>query len=191
MSVDEQGAAVLRGDQALADDRPGALSRGLHWALALLIVFQGVLGAANLRVHWLHAHAAASVAVHQDVGLLILLLTLWMLALRAFEGRRSGLGLPGLQAKLAGWMHAGLYALIVGEALLGLWLVGLRGKGLTLIVWHVPLPVRPDPQIIFHGAMQFHALLALSLAALIVGHALAALYHHFVLRDSVLRRMLP
>jgi cytochrome b561 len=42
----------------------------------------------------------------------------------------------------------------------------------------------------FDQLRQMHDWLGISLGALVVLHALAALRHHFVLRDATLRRML-
>ncbi len=39
--------------------------------------------------------------------------------------------------------------------------------------------------------LTLHAILAWSLAVIVLGHSLAALHHHLVLKDEVLWRMLP
>ena len=44
---------------------------------------------------------------------------------------------------------------------------------------------------VFHPAEKIHQWLAYALFAVAALHAFAALYHHFVRRDSVLVRMLP
>lgn len=36
-----------------------------------------------------------------------------------------------------------------------------------------------------------HSLVAWSLMALVTGHALAALFHHYIVKDGALRRMIP
>ncbi|MBU2844029.1 hypothetical protein, partial [Acidithiobacillus thiooxidans] len=47
------------------------LFKVLHWLIAVLIVFQGLLGAANLRIAWLQDHLASAIVVHEEIGLLI------------------------------------------------------------------------------------------------------------------------
>ncbi len=45
--------------------------------------------------------------------------------------------------------------------------------------------------LLFAALLQTHHLLAWALAAVVVLHVAAALKHHYVLKDDVLRRMLP
>lgn len=174
------------------ESQPGLLLRMLHWSVALLVIFQGLLGFANLHVAWFYEQRATTIALHEEVGVLILFLTVAMLALRWIEGRRSGHGLDPMQTRLAALMHAALYFLILSESLFGIWIVGLLGHPLTFFLWHVSLPVSPNPQAVFEGGlMQVHAAVAAALASAAVLHALAALHHHYILGDDVLRRMLP
>jgi superoxide oxidase len=177
---------------ALPDEGPSLLARTLHWLMALLVVFQGLLGYANLHVDWFRHHEMAGIVMHQEVGLAILFIALWMLFQRLIERRRSGHGLSSMQARLAGVAHGVLYLLIFAESFLGIWIMGLTGAGLSFVFWHVGLPIAPDPRLVYSGGlMQIHAFIAGTLATLVVGHAIAALHHHFVLGDDVLRRMLP
>ncbi|MEJ2480222.1 MAG: cytochrome b/b6 domain-containing protein [Acidihalobacter sp.] len=175
----------------LSDEGPSLLTRTLHWLMALLVVFQGLLGYANLHVGWFLHHEMAGIVLHQEVGLAILFVAVWMMLQRLIEGRRSGHGLSSMQARLAGIVHAALYLLILAESFLGIWIMGLTGAGLSFLFWHIGLPIAPDPQLVYSGGlMQIHAFIAGTLATLIVGHAAAALHHHVVLGDDVLRRML-
>jgi cytochrome b561 len=53
-----------------------------------------------------------------------------------------------------------------------------------------PMPIAPNKAL--GEIMQTtHTTLAVTLAAVVALHILAALKHHFVLKDSVLKRMLP
>ena len=61
----------------------------LHWIIAVLIIFQGLLGVAMLRIAWLQQRLGSSILVHEQVGVLILLLTVILLTLRLYIGRRS------------------------------------------------------------------------------------------------------
>ncbi|APZ43617.1 cytochrome b [Acidihalobacter ferrooxydans] len=171
--------------------QPGLIGRALHWSVALLVIFQGLLGYANLHFTWFYGQGLTTIALHEDVGLMIFVLTLWMLAQRWFEGRRSGHGLDALQSGLAAAMHAALYGLILAESLLGIWIMGLTGDGLSFLFWHINLPIKPDPMLVYGWVMQLHAAVAATLASAVALHALAALHHHFVIGDDVLRRMLP
>ncbi len=88
--------------------------------------------------------------------------------------------------RIARWTHWGFYALIGGMVLSGL--ATALGAGLLPIVFGGsgdPLPATFEgmPQLFVHG---FFAVL---LIALIVLHVLAAIYHHFILKDGLIRRM--
>ncbi|MDX5936219.1 cytochrome b [Acidithiobacillus thiooxidans] len=168
-----------------------ALFKVLHWLIAVLIVFQGLLGAANLRIAWLQDHLASAIVVHEEIGLLILLLTLSLFIVRVITGRRSGAGAQPSHQLWAKMVHGAFYGLIFVECAIGIWIMGLLGKGLTILAWHMPLPITADPHFAFSTVLQWHAAVALTLAFLIVIHSLAALYHHYVLRDHTLTRMLP
>lgn len=163
----------------------------LHWVIAVLIIFQGVLGAAMLHIASLHPYLASALLIHEETGLLILLLTACLLFLRIITGRRSGSETHKIHQQWARMVHLAFYGLIFLEGALGIWMIGLLGKDLTIGIWHLPLPVSPDPQFVFSSVLLWHAAVALSLAALIVIHSLAALYHHYVLRDQVLNNMNP
>jgi len=163
----------------------------LHWSIALLIILQGALGAANLRIAWLQQHLATGILVHEQLGLLILILTVILLISRIATGRHSGEGTITMHRRLAKLVHGAFYSLIFLECAIGIWMMGLLGKGLTIFIWHWSLPIVRDPHLVSHTILQLHALIALFLAGLIVIHSIAALYHHFILRDEVLLRMLP
>ena len=66
---------------------------------------------------------------------------------------------------------------------------------LNLPVVYLGLILIPSPfgvdQPLGEAMKTVHLTLAVTLLALVSIHALAALYHHFVLRDDVMRRMLP
>jgi cytochrome b561 len=72
--------------------------------------------------------------------------------------------------------------------------------GIVAFVWHarvfdfglftIDFGVKSSGAV-FHPAEDIHLWLTYGLLALVGGHAVAALWHHFVSRDTVLWRMLP
>ena len=64
---------------ATTSQKLGVVSRTvfplLHWIIAVLIIFQGLLGVAMLRIAWLQQRLGSSILVHEQIGVLILLLT--------------------------------------------------------------------------------------------------------------------
>jgi len=108
--------------------------------------------------------------------------------------------LPGHQVAAieAGWMgiaakvtHFTLYALLVAEAVLGFafrWGGGkpmaFFGAGIPPLIGEISKPLRRELR-------EFHEWIGWAIVILALLHALAALYHHYVLKDRVLMRMLP
>jgi hypothetical protein len=84
----------------------------------------------------------------------------------------------------------GLYALLLGQPVTGLLTTLFGGRPFALYLWQFPPLMLRDETL--RAAFHFsHELGAWALAALAVGHAAAALFHHFVLRDDVLQCMAP
>ena len=61
----------------------------LHWIIAVLIIFQDLLGVSMLQISWLQQRPGSSIIVHEQIGVLILLLTVILLTSRLYIGRRS------------------------------------------------------------------------------------------------------
>jgi len=101
-------------------------------------------------------------------------------------------GTPEWQRRAARLAHWALYALIFGVAITGWALTGTMREPVAIALFgliEAPQLVGPDSGT--HGLFEeLHEVLANVLIALVAVHAAAALYHHFVLRDGVLRRML-
>lgn len=87
--------------------------------------------------------------------------------------------------------HFALYVLMIGIPVSG-WLMS-SAKGFQT-VWFGVLPL-PDllakDKALGDQLAQLHWALNVGLLLLIAGHAAAALWHHVVLKDDTLRRMLP
>ncbi len=169
-------------------NRYSTVARTLHWIIALLIVANLALGFAHdaLPKDW------AVMPVHKSIGLTVLALTLvrigWRLTHRA----------PPLPAAMPGWergaaqaTHFAFYALMLLLPLSG-WIMSSAGdrplNWFFLFDVHKFAVTREDAIVGLSRAA--HGPLGFVWAALILLHVAAALRHHFVLRDGVLRRML-
>lgn len=177
--------------KAYADTRQGygTITRGLHWTMALLILWQAL--SVLLRV------TADETAVsdffwgtHYSVGF-----TIWWLAIL-----RGGWGLSQLRARpshegpailRAGATvgHALLYALMIVVPTLAILRAAGGRNGLT--VYGIELVAgRAEPiAALTAPGNAAHGLLGFVLLALIAGHIAFALWHGLVRRDGTLRRM--
>jgi cytochrome b561 len=165
--------------------------KAVHWLTLLLI-------AAVYIVVWV-SHAVGSreqsallVQLHRSVGVTILALTLFRLAWR-WKARIPPLPaeLPLLQKFAARATEYALYTLLTLQPVLGLLNTNARGRRVDFyFLGELPPVVSPD-KVLAKQAMAAHELVAYLLAALVVLHAAAALFHHFVRCDNVLKAMLP
>jgi cytochrome b561 len=83
-----------------------------------------------------------------------------------------------------------LYALLLIQPATGLAHTLFREHLFTLFLWQIP-PLVPTDAALRDAFMLAHRLGAYAFGALVIGHAGAALFHHFVLRDDVLQCMAP
>lgn len=164
---------------------------GLHWLMAVLIFAIFPLG---IYMHDLPLSPAKLqlYSYHKWIGVTIFLLVLVRLLWRATHKPPAlPFGMPRWQEWASGAVHGLLYLLMLVMPVSG-WLMS-SAKGFKT-VWFgiVPLPdlVAKDKAL---GELlgEVHEVLSFTLALLIVLHVAAALKHHFVERDDVLRRMLP
>ena len=126
--------------------------------------------------------------LHSTVGLLVLTLAVLRILWRSTTPAPAHVG-PAWLAPLANAGHVALYALTVALPVTGLVARWAHSGTATLIGGlSIPAPF-PLPQTKLFG--EVHVAIAYTLAALVAAHVLAALVHHFVLRDATLRRMAP
>ena len=128
---------------------------------------------------------------HKWAGVTILALSALRLAWRLTHRPPPELPAPAWQLHAARLTHGALYGLFFAVPLVG-WAYS-SAAGFP-VVWFgvLPLPdfVGPD-KALAEAIKPWHGWLAWALAALVVLHVAAALKHHFIDRDGLLRRMLP
>jgi len=131
------------------------------------------------------------VAWHISIGAAILLVVGLRLAWRIANPVPLPSDLPGWQHRLAHVTHMMLYLLIIVMTVLGWAATGYRGWPVKLF-GVIPLPsLAPKGAAWAHTAGDIHDYMVYVLAAFLILHIVAALYHYFVVRDRVLQRMLP
>jgi len=128
---------------------------------------------------------------HKLLGFLIL----WLSAGRLIY--RLAKGAPPDEPTLEWWqkaashlVHWALYGLLLAVPLLG-WIGVSLYPSLTLFnLFDLPALAKPN-EAAAARILDLHGWLAILLALAIAAHIGAALFHHFIRRDGVLRRMLP
>jgi cytochrome b561 len=173
------------------ESRYGVVAQFFHWAVVLLIIVQYVLANRSDALP-LGPAKIAMLARHKSVGITILALVLLRLVWRWMNTVPSEpTDIPQWQRIAGRVSHVALYVLLLATPMLG-WLMSSARNfpvswfGLVTLPDFIA-PNRPAYDFL-HEAHEFMALTLLGLALL---HIAAALKHHFVDRDNVLRRMLP
>jgi cytochrome b561 len=171
--------------------RWGSVAQLFHWVIVALIITQFVLAnmAANLP---LGMAKLAVLARHKSVGITILGLAILRLVWRWMNPTPA---LPDTlkpyERTLAKVTHAVLYALLFAMPLTGWMMSSARNFPVS---WFnlVQLPdFVPASRPLYDAMHATHEVLAWILVAAAGLHVVAALKHHFVLKDDTLRRMLP
>jgi cytochrome b561 len=169
--------------------RYDAASRHMHWLTAALLGAQFVVAWAMPDITR-QTPAIGLVAWHLSLGVTILGLT----AIRLVWARRRTAPARSMKSifhTLAAIAHKGLYTLLLLVPILG-WINASARSFPVKLMGIVPLPALSAPGSSFGHAMgDVHSLLAYVLLGAVALHVCAALYHHWVLRDGTLHKMLP
>jgi cytochrome b561 len=171
--------------------RYGVVAQLFHWVIVALIIVQFVL-ASRADALPLGVAKIQVLAQHKSFGITILGLSLLRLIWRWLNPvPAEPAGMPRWQRIVARISHIGLYTLLLVTPLVG-WLMSSARNFPVSWFGLVTLPdfIAPD-KAAYELLHETHEVLALTLFCLALLHAAAALKHHFIDKDNVLRRMLP
>ena len=170
----------------------------LHWTIALLVFIMLALGNIMGALASTDPLRAILLDLHKMIGLTILALVVLRIAWRLANP------VPALPISMRAWQricarlsHYTLYALTVLIPLTGWALVSARVQTPRLMLFDtLPAPALPVLEYFDSGAQAVvlfwpvHDVLGGLLVLLVLIHIAAAMRHHFVLSDDVLRRMM-
>lgn len=130
-------------------------------------------------------------SAHKLTGFVLLWLVVVRLGYRLLRGAPADEPtLTPLQKRVSHAVHWAIYGLLLAVPLAG-WLAVSLYPSLGLFgLFNLPALVGPNQEMAARAFLA-HKIMAISLVALILAHVGAALMHHFILKDGVLRRMLP
>ena len=164
----------------------------LHWLIAILIVLAFVLGTIMTDIPGITPTKLRYFSWHKWLGITILGLVcvrlLWRLTHTAPAYPSS---MPMWQQYAAHGLHIALYVLMFAIPISGyLYSLAAGVPVVYLGIIHLPILIAPDP-VLKPILKEVHELLNNGLLILVALHVLAALKHHFINRDTILKRMLP
>lgn len=171
--------------------RYGATAQTLHWLIAALVLVMFGLG-------WYMTDLPVGqrkldlYQIHRSLGITIFGLAVVRLVWRLFHPA------PPLPAHMAAWeraaartSHALLYLMLFVQPLIGF--LQSNAANFPIVLWGwLPLPALiGSDEPLAETLVAVHSWNSRLLLVLILIHVAAALRHHFILKDDVLRRMLP
>lgn len=169
-------------------NRYGAVTIFLHWLMAVLIIGLLILGL-YMVILPIGLTKLKLYGWHKEYGLL----ALWLVILRLFWrliNVTPKLSLPLLEKIAARTVHWAFYVFMFAMPITG-WLItsaaGLPASFFGLFVLPNLIAPNEESRLLFE---EIHKWLGYGLIATILLHISAALKHHFINRDDILRRML-
>jgi cytochrome b561 len=176
---------------AAGDDRTryDNFAIALHWVTVLLVLVQ--LGLAEFWDFAARPTKHLMIVAHMSFGIVLTVVLVVRIAWRLVPGHQVRAAVSGWVELASKAMHYLLYGLLAAQAALGFVLRWSGGEAMSLFGLPIPPPFAPwsKPAHQLMGAA--HNWVGWTIIVLAAGHAAPALFHHFVLRDDVLWRILP
>lgn len=171
-------------------ERYGFVIIAFHWLTAALVFAAYILSEGGPEARIYSAELDTARRIHETLGLAVFAVVALRIVWRWFDLQPSIDRGPKWMSSLSELVHLGLYFLLMAiplTAIAGTWLLGhpVTPIGLDLAPW--VSENRPLGELV----MDVHTTLGDLIVWVAGGHAAAALFHHFYLRDRVLRSMLP
>jgi cytochrome b561 len=165
-------------------ERYNVVSIGLHWLMLAL------LAAVYLMAELQEGEGADTFAAwHSSLGLSVFVLVWLRIAARLIWGAPAEVE-QGWRNVLSKVTHGALYVLMIGMPVVGWLMLSAEGDAIWFFGLHLPPLVAAN-----HGLAEtleeIHEAGGTIGYALVGLHAAAALFHHYVLRDGLMSRMLP
>ena|SRR5437870_2700217 len=171
--------------------RYGTVAQILHWATAVLVVIAFAYGPGGSEQRVYSPARDFDRQLHETLGVcvfaLVVIRTLW----RVVDTRPDPPAVAHWMGIMSKIVQAALYALLFAlplTAIAGAW---LEGHPLTFLAGVTIAPLTGLSHDAGATIAAIHSWLGDAILWVAGFHALAALYHHFVLKDGVLLSMLP
>lgn len=166
--------------------RYGRISRYLHWVIAACIFLLALSGWYTVELGYMAPAYQRLLDWHQLIGLLVLALAVAMISWHLLSRPPTFLStLNALEKIGARLVHTTLYASIIAIPITG-YLAATEDGPVTLFGLTLPMLYKAPDSL----ALSLHLYFGYAVVGVALLHALAALKHHFINKDSTLRRML-
>ena len=173
------------------DSRYGAVAQSFHWIMAVLVLIAFIYGPGGSEERVYSAARDFKRQLHETLGMavfaLVILRVLWRMVDRRPDPPAIARWMDVASKAVQGVLYLLMFALPL-TAISGAW---LEGHPLTLLAGVEVKPWLAKSHDVGATIAEIHTWLGDAIMWLAGFHALAALFHHFVLRDPVLVSMLP
>jgi cytochrome b561 len=169
----------------------GAVAQAFHWLTAILVVAAYFMGPGGSEQRVYSSAVDLTRQTHETLGVTVLALILVRLLWRLIDTAPEDPPMNPWMRYSAKLVHVVLYGLLIAtpiSALVGAW---PEGHPLTLWGFGNIGPLLPPVHDVGLSVAALHTTLGNIILWVAGLHAVAALFHHFLLRDSVLLSMLP
>ena len=180
-----------------AADHYDPLSKALHWVTAIVVPIAFALGPGGfgrLMRQGVDPATRPDILWHESLGMLVLAITLLRLVWGAVRPRVPPHATSGWMQPASRLVRSALWALLLMLPVTAILTLSSEVHPLTLLggvrIDPVP-PVAPSVVLQLADWGHVHKLLGDAIVWLAGLHAVAALYHQYVLRDGLLSTMLP
>jgi cytochrome b561 len=187
-----QPASLTVATRALAGDdrtRYDAFAIALHWTTAILVVLQFAL--AEIWGFADRPNRHQMIVAHMSFGILLSTVLIVRIAWRLMPGHQVSPAVSGWVEIASKAVHYLLYGLLAAQAVLGFVLRWSGNEAMSFFGLPIPAPFPPFSKPAHQLVGEAHNWVGWTIVILAAGHAAAALFHHYVLHDDVLARMLP
>lgn len=167
----------------------GLVSILIHWISALLILFLFGLGVYMVDLTYYDDWYHKGPELHVSLGLLVLLIMVLRIVWRIINPTPIDLPAKPVQQKTAKLVKLALYLFIFVVIVSGYLITTAEGQAASMFnVLKFPVITQLSSANV-DLAGEIHEYFAWAIIALVVLHALGALFHHFVMRDRTLVRI--
>lgn len=173
----------------------GLIMRVLHWSMAAIMITMILAGIYMVNGPWNGEFPASRSWLydyHRGMGFVLMILVIIRLMAYRFTTPPSPLpaSVSPAQRLVSKSVHFIIYASLIIHPLFGWVATNIWGvKNIPVFgMFNLP-PLAEKNRELGNLLLEWHGYMGFAIAALIVLHVAAALYHHMVLKDGVLTRM--
>jgi len=167
----------------------GVVAKSFHWLLFLMLTFSIIAGN-FLAAMPKGAEKLQAAGMHKSFGAVLLMLIMLRLVWKLInETPRLPDETTAGESFVAKAMHWGLYVLMFAQPLAGIMMSQAAGIPVSFFgLFEFPVFLNKDPELA-KTFLAIHGTVWIVLVIAVFGHVGAALHHHFIKKDNVLKQM--